>query len=568
MVRRVLPVRRGGRTSYAEFKVINPGKGLNTLISDNLIDDREASDLENIQFVEAGSPTKASGFSRVGNILDNKPRGLGFYNNVSGGSKYVLTVDGANLKYLLNTAVWTIISGAAFDTTRPITFTQARNKMYVWDSVNGGAELSGLTLSRPGTMPRAGFSIYYASYHCASGVDTQPNRLYISKVDDSSAFTNGATTLNNNTEVPGATVFTGSGANFVDIAKDDGDKITALGKFQDALVVFKERSIYQVTFDNTGTPIVAAVTKSYGCVSHRSVDNSDNDLIFLSRNGHYILGNEPNYFNVIRTNELSARIHPTIETISATNLGLAAGIFYKYVYYCGVPAGGTPVNNSTLTYDRRFGAFSMWTHVQPEAFVVAIDSNNVEHLYFTAANAQKIYELDNSLSADGAPITASFTTKAYDLGDLDRYKRWIDATLYLRQLVGSLNIDIITDNGVVEQNFYIPGSATRGGFGRFMFGEPMMGGDVEGTDSAAVSTSTLGSNIPYRMKLSIKSRTIKLRFSNDNANENFRVLGWKFAYRDYSHFTFPSSLKVGGAQVSEDTTFILGNDDGTGLEVD
>lgn len=565
---RVLPVRRGGRSSYAEFKVINPGKGLNTLISDNLIDDREASALENIQFVEAGSPTKASGYSQVGNIFDNKPRGLGFYNNVSGNSKYVLTVDGANLKYLLNSSVWTVISGATFSTSAPITFTQARNKLYIWDGANGGAELNSLSLSRPGTMPRASFSIYYASYHCAAGVDTQPNRLYISVVDDSSRFTNAATTLNNATEVPGATVFTGSGANFVDIAKDDGDRITGLGKFQDALIVFKERSIYQVTFDNSGTPVVAAVTKSYGCVSHRSIDNSDNDLIFLSRNGHYILGNEPNYFNVVRTNELSARIHPTIETITAANLALASGIFYKYVYYCGVPAGGTNVNNTTLTYDRRFGAFSVWTHVQPESFVVAIDSNNVEHLYFTATNSQKVYELDNSLSADGAPISASFTTKAYDLGDLDRYKRWIDVTLFLRQLVGSLNVDIITDNGTVEQNFYIAGSATRGGFGRFEFGEPLMGGDVEAVDENT-NTSILGSNIPYRMKLSIKSRTIKLRFSNINANENFRVLGWKFAYRAYSHFTFPSSLKVGGgAQVSEDTAFILGNDDGTGLEVD
>src|SRR5438477_1628299 len=111
MVQRLLPVRRGGRSSYAELQVLNPGKGLNTLISDNLIDDREASALENIQFVEAGSPTKASGFSQVGNILDTKPRGMGFYNNVSGSSAHVLTVDGANLKYLSST-VWTVIAGA------------------------------------------------------------------------------------------------------------------------------------------------------------------------------------------------------------------------------------------------------------------------------------------------------------------------------------------------------------------------------------------------------------------------------------------------------------------------
>jgi len=72
MVQRLLPVRRGGRSSYAELQVLNPGKGLNTLISDNLIDDREASALENIQFVEAGSPTQASGFSQATSWIRNR----------------------------------------------------------------------------------------------------------------------------------------------------------------------------------------------------------------------------------------------------------------------------------------------------------------------------------------------------------------------------------------------------------------------------------------------------------------------------------------------------------------
>jgi hypothetical protein len=53
-----LPAKRGGRTPYAELNVLNPGKGLNNLISDNLIDDKESSSLENIMFVESGAPAK------------------------------------------------------------------------------------------------------------------------------------------------------------------------------------------------------------------------------------------------------------------------------------------------------------------------------------------------------------------------------------------------------------------------------------------------------------------------------------------------------------------------------
>lgn len=555
-----IPPKRGGRSAYAQLEVVNPGKGLNNLISDNLIDDHEASSLENIMYVESGAPAKAYGYTNIGTGLSNNPRGLGFYNDSIAGSRYLLTVDGTALKYLSGTT-WTTLSGAAFSSTASdkVTFTQARGSMYVMDGQSAIAKIAtGLTLSRNGHAPKAKFSIYYQGKHYAAGVDGQPNRLYISKSSDASEFTvtTGGTQPqpdNSNdpdsgvANVPGATAFSSdspgtASANVIDINKFDGDKITGLAKFQDVLVIFKERSIYQLTLDSTGTtPTVTAVSKSYGCVSHKSIDNVENDVFFLTRNGVYVLGNEPNYFNVIRTNELTARIHPTIETVNPTNYTNATALFNQYVYYLGVPSGGVTGNNIVLTYDRRFLAWSKLTHLQPESLCLFTDSTNTDAIYFTSANSANIYQLTTNYNSNGAAISAQWTSKAFDLGNYNIYKRWVDVTILFRQLVGSITINIITDNGIVAKTVTVSSSGTGGLGTNILGGGDWLGGTVQ---SSSGGTTVSSVNVPYRLRLGIKSRTIKIQVSNARINETFVVLGVAFRYRTYSAFSWPSSLRI------------------------
>ncbi len=553
-----IPPKRGGRTAYAELKVLNPGKGLNNLISDNLIDDKEASSLENIMYVESGAPAKSYGFTNVGTGLSNNPRGMGFYNDTIAGNRDLLTVDGTALKYL-NGTTWTSISGATFDSASQVNFTQARGAMYVLDGANAIAKIAtGRTLTRNGHAPKAKFSIYYQGRHIASGVDGQPNRIYISKASDSSEFTvttGGTQPQPDNTNdtdsgvanVPGATGFSAdspgiANANVVDISKFDGDKVTGFVKYQDALIIFKERSIYQLTFDeSSGTPVISSVSNNFGAVSHRAIDNVENDVFFLSRNGIYVLGNEPNFINVIRTNELSARIHPLIETINPTNYQNATALFNQYVYYLGLPSGGVTGNNITLSYDRRFLAWSKLTHIMPEAFTVYTDSTNTDTVYFTSANSANVYKFTTNYDSDGDAISAQWTSKAFDAGDFNSYKRWIDVTILLRQLVGTVTITIITDNGTISKSASISSSQSGGLGTNIIGGGDWLGGTVSESSGGTATSST---NIPYRLRLGIKSRSIKIQVSNGRVNETFTVLGLSFRYRNYSPFSWPSSLRI------------------------
>lgn len=556
-----LPPRRGGTTQYAELNIINPGHGLNNLISDNLINDQESSSLENIMFVESGAPAKSYGFTEVGaGTLTNNPRGLAYFSDTIGGNKYLYTVDGTALKYL-NGSSWTSISGAVFDAAGQINFTQARGAMYAMDGVNAIAKIasgaSGGTLTRNGHAPKAKFSIFYQGRHYAGGVDGQPNRLYISKSTDASEFTvttGGTQPQPDNTNdadsggpnVPGATAFSSdtpgnSSANVIDVNKFDGDKITGLAKFQDVLIIFKERSIYQLSLDSTGVPVISPISKSYGCVSHRSIDNVENDVFFLTRNGVYVLGNEPNFYNVIRTNELTSRIHPIIDTINPTNYTNATAIFNQYVYYLGVPAGGVTTNNQTLTYDRRFLAWSKLTHITPECFTLYTDSTNTDVIYFTSANSTKVFKFTTNYDSNGSAISAQWTSKSYDLGDFNSYKRWVDVTLLLRQLVGTITINIYTDNGTLSKTTTVSSSGSGGLGSNLLGGGDWLGGTIQSSSGGSTLSST---NVPYRLKLNVKSRTLKIQVSNARTNETFTLLGMSVRYRKYSPFSWPSSLKI------------------------
>ena len=533
---------------YQQMLITNPSKGLNNLISNNLIDDKESPSLMNIQYVEAGAPGKTDGYT-LAQTTATLPRGLAYFNDAPNSAKYLLTVDGTALK---NVITGSAITGATFSGTGTIFMTEVDGAMAIWDGVNGGAELaSGGTLTRPGTMPSALFSTYWNGVHAAAGVKTAgcESRLYITGAQQFSAttatispfqFTNNSGVLATIQGVPGATVFNGQGAQYIDVQPGDSDKIIGLSVFQNNLIIFKERSIFQFSFDTSGEPVLQMITQAYGCVGFKTIQRVDNDVFFLTRNGVYVLGYEPNYFAIIRTNELSARIHPLIQTIQPSNFLNACSMFHQYVYYLGIPAS-TSYNSLTLTYDRRYQAWSTLNYYQPESFCIYNDTNNNETMYFTSATSNQIFQITPGVySANGSAINSYWYSKSYDLGNFNIYKRWVDCAIFFRQIVGTVTVNFYTDNGTLTNTFSIS-NATTGGLGNDQIGAFLIGGNVSSTSN---DTSGSSVNTPYRFRIGQKSRTVQVQVSNSNLNENFVVLGLAFRYRPYSSFSWSSALKV------------------------
>jgi len=531
--------------------VMNPSKGLNNLVSPSLIDNKEFSDMQNMEYDEGGVIRKRAGYVAAGNAL-TAARGLGTFSTES--SNYMVTIDGTQLKYRTS-GNWSTATGDTFTAAKDTAFTQARLKLFIWNGTDGGAYFDGSAVTRPGTMPKAKFSVYYQNKHIAAGVDGQPSRLYISNLTNAADFTvtTGGTqpqpdstndTENGNPNVPGATVFAGTPAlteaNVLDIRKNDGDKITALGVFQDVLIVFKERSIFQVTFDSSGNPTVTPVTYATGCVSHKSVVNIENDISFMSREGHRVLGNEPQFFTAIRTQVLSIRIQPSMDAINKQYYSRCNGVYFDNKYILAYPVGSSTISK-TMTYDRRFQAYSLWTNFNAQAMVRYIDSSNNEDLYFLDDGGTQVYKrVAGTYNDNGAAIEAYIVSKAQDLGNPDITKFWVDLRLIFRRLSGQITFTVYQDDGVTVGTAVIGTISSRG------MGLNMLGTVVLGLDGEAPSTTTTASFIdnPQSIGLNLDSRTIKYKIYNNRVDENFVLLGTIYAYYPKSHYVFDSSAKI------------------------
>jgi hypothetical protein len=516
--------------------IMNPNKGLNNLGSPNLIDNREWADLLNIEFDEGGVARKRMGFANFSTALTNA-RGLGSF--ITESINQVNTVDNGTFKYSTGTS-WTSVATISFTADKPIWFTQARAKQYIFDETLGGAEWDGTTLSRPGTMPKAKFSVFTQSYHIASGVDGQANRVYISELADASKFTRTATVLNNSTEVPGATVFSGTTANFIDIQPGDGDEITGLGTFQNVIIIFKQFSIYQMTFDDTGDPVVTPITNAAGCVSARSVKNVENDLYFLSREGIRVLGNEPNFFSSIRTNILSKRIEPTTNTINETSYAKSNAIYFNNQYLMSAPTTSSTIS-LTLVYNKQFQAWSKWNGTEADAFTKFVDSDNEQNLLFLTADGTQVNQFTPGIyTDDGVPIRAYLLSKVFDFKNPDITKYFVDLGLMFRTISGQVDLEVYTEGNVLFGGTAgIAGNPVTDGMGMTMLGYTMLGLGG-GTEAIADAYADL----VRRVVINTNSTTIRFRIENARNNENFVLLGYINAFYPYGHYLFDSTKKI------------------------
>jgi len=536
--------------TYKEISVVKPSKGTNVLGADINVDDKEATEgSKNFEYVEDGVVQKRPGYQTVGDGLTLPGKGVGIYTSET--DTYPMTTDGGTIKRLIN-STWTAVAGSVFaDPAADVSFTSIESKTYIWDGANGGMVWDGTTITRPGTMPRARFSVVYKGYHVASGVAGQPFRVYFAPAKEPSRFTNNVVptnpddvAVNDAANVPGATVFSGanSGQRAIDINRNDGQEVTGLGFFQDVLIIFKENSIYQLYFNESNGFVVERITSSYGCVSHATICAVENDTYFLSDDGVFVLGNEPNYYAAIRTNELSSRIKKILQQITPAQRVKCAAVYFDNRYFLTAPVTGTSMN-TVIVYDRRFYAWMIWDAISANDMVVHRDNSGARHFYFSDEKVAKMREFTwGTYNDDGEAIDMIFRTKAFDGKAIDREKWWYALRPVFRDFAGSVNISFYTERGQ-EGRTTVINTAILGGIGLDVLATAPFGWSLFDTMSDSEKGITGGgsdttgsvlnsSNMVFDVPILLDSRTCKTEFRNNKLNESFALLGWKKYYQE------------------------------------
>lgn len=325
---------------------------------------------------------------------------------------------------------------------------------------------------------------------------------------------------------PSRIVFSGGGPNvdkfhwskgggYVDINKDDGEQITAIKEFEGKIIVWKERSTYQVTLTYNATygivePIVQKITGGIGCVANDTVLQVENDIFFMGRRaGGSIslnaLGYEPNFAQVLRTSETSARLRPEMETIATDRLSEMWAIYYGNRYWLFYPFGTSQIR--VLIYDRERLAWTgpMTLPNNPTCGEIFYNTDGSENFVYGDRDDGFVTKIDSSYTNDkGVNFTWLFETKRERLKDSFTMKYIDSALVYLRSVVGTVTVNVFVEdqNGVTTsiatKDVIGTEAQTTAGWGSFRWGRKGFGKKQQASINSS-STADKRKHIPlYR----------------------------------------------------------------------
>lgn len=268
----------------------------------------------------------------------------------------------------------------------------------------------------------------------------------------------------------------GGGGGFIDISKNDGTAITGTIVFKNSLIVFKERSIYQFSFTSTGLPQVEQVNPGVGCIAPRSIVAVENDVFFASEFGVYTIGNEAGFsFDVLRTNELSAKVRSRYQQIDPACLQKVASVYAKVanknlVIFSFTPSGSTS-NSQALVYDRERLGWYYWTNINANCWAVYKGTDGVNHVLYGDDSSGYVKEALTGTTDFGSTIYASFTLKSESFGVVNRYKKLRYMDLLLRKPTGSFNLSIIKDGVQTIKSISLSTLRPSINWGHYIFGQ-------------------------------------------------------------------------------------------------
>jgi hypothetical protein len=352
-------------------------------------------------------------------------------------------------------------------------------------------------------------AIYKDSLFIAGDI-TNPSRLY---------YSGGGDKINDFT--------VGGGGGFIDIAKNDGQKITGMIMFKDSLIVFKERSIYKFTFTTSGLPQIEQVNPAIGCVAPRSIVAVENDIFFAGEDGIYTMGNEAGFaFDVLRTNELSVPIRPIYETVDPTYLQNIAAVYAKkngqnLVIFSYTEQGST-TNTKAMVYDRqRLGWLPVWTNINANCWAVYKDSAGERHILYGDDSSGYVKEILTGTDDYGSQINAYFELKSESFKTgTNHYKTLNMIDLLLRNPIGTIILKIIVDGVSTSKTVNLTTIQPSINFGHYVLGRFLLG-ESYGTGAVASSDENLLKSLK---NLDVdEAKAYGLRFEN-NASGRFTLL--------------------------------------------
>lgn len=318
------------------------------------------------------------------------------------------------------------------------------------------------------------------------------------------------------------------GGNYINIEKDSGDDIVQIATFRDRIIVFKQRSIWQITLgtEQVGnffvtTPSLQLITNSYGCVASRSVVAVENDLYFMSRTGINTLGYQTGFaFDLLRSNEISIKVRPYFEALTIAQKMNAVGTYFNKRFIISFPGLG-----QSMVFDTERAAWvGPWT-IDSQVFEKYFDTDSNEHLLLGHDDSVLVDDVSDSYTTDsGTAIATTLKTRQEDFGDWSLFKNIRNLFVQFRNITGSTNVDIRLEqrNGlsITANSFTVLPNTGDSGWGADLWGAALWGS----SNTAGGNTDSSQQIIRWR-ELNKTARTMQMTVKTSNTGDNYELLG-------------------------------------------
>jgi len=322
-----------------------------------------------------------------------------------------------------------------------------------------------------------------------------------------------------------------AGGASIDVSPDDGDEITGLGIAGNqgmstggsgppsaAVLVFKNNSVHRLHIGqelnilNLGSataPEAQLLTASNGCSSGDTAVPVENDTFYFGRKGLFSVGQEPNFLNQIRTNEISARIRDYVQNLNESDFSDAAAGYIDNKYILSFPA-----RKETIIYDReRAGFMGPWkTPFGITKWYEYYDEGGSEK-YLAGCDDGIVREFSPSYLSDaGTAINKILRTKKESMGEWNAMKVLKLFYILFRNVRGSVTVNLRIEersgNTVTTKSFEI--ASQLGGSG---YGVNKWGTKLYGTTSGTVNIT--GDEIPRYANIFKQVRVFQVEVTAD-----------------------------------------------------
>lgn len=339
------------------------------------------------------------------------------------------------------------------------------------------------------------------------------------------------------------------GGGYIYVDPDSGQDITgiAVQAGSDKIIVFKGFSSYAVTLNtvqignyNVLDPQVQPLSTAVGCSSADTIQAVENDIFYFGRKGIYVIGYEPNFLSIIRTNEISARIRPYLANLNDDDYANACAMYVNNKYLLSFPN-----RKEIVVYDRERGSFAgIWKlPFGVTKMIKYVDSSGTEK-WVIGTTTNQTYTFEASINSDnGTTITKTMRTNKESLGIWNQLKIFKYFYSLFRNVTGTVTVNILLEDRdgatTTVKTFDIEGSAISGKTG---WGSTLWGGSQWGVLRGTVVVGT--DELPRWSQLFKSGRLVQVEVTTNIANSNFEVLNLKFTGSSQGENSLASSLRV------------------------